>query len=220
MAKLSSSSGGSEDDESAHSFISRQVNTDSSSATLLRTASRTPGVTLVADSGSDRHGIVDLSLLSDPASANVRIEGIVEGADLVATTTGTLKLEVGGRPLVLRDVLHSGQMSDNILSLQRIADKGATIILRQDGGEIVLDQPVATPADAKTVPLERQSSGFWTVTDVSRTAAPAPAARSDRPSPAPRLPRLSPDGAHPSAAGIAGCATRGRRGWERRSGGA
>ena len=154
MAKLSSSSGGSEDDESAHSFISRQVNTDSSSATLLRTASRTPGVTLVADSGSDRHGIVDLSLLSDPASANVRIEGIVEGADLVATTTGTLKLEVGGRPLVLRDVLHSGQMSDNILSLQRIADKGATIILRQDGGEIVLDQPVATPADAKTVPLE------------------------------------------------------------------
>ncbi|KAK4702060.1 hypothetical protein P7C70_g4163, partial [Phenoliferia sp. Uapishka_3] len=90
----------------------------------------------ICNTGSENHGTDRLDLLTEQQPADVQIEGIVDGAFLTAKTKGTIVIRLPDqRPLMtLHNVLHSEKMSENIISLQKLADKGAIIVLRQGGG--------------------------------------------------------------------------------------
>ncbi|KAK4695009.1 hypothetical protein P7C70_g8636, partial [Phenoliferia sp. Uapishka_3] len=166
LAAAAAESESDDGEKSGVSFIGAQ----SSTILALKSAKNAPKV-FVTDTGSDSHAVDDLDLLVDPVPTSVQIEGIVEGTFLSAKTKGTVILQkTKDRPqIALRDVLYSEQTSANIISLQKLADKGATIVLRPGGGQIVTSGQVTVSSSASTIPIDRKVGGFWTITDVSLT---------------------------------------------------
>ncbi len=64
------------------------------------------------------------------------------------------------------NVLYSPKASDPLLSLQALANKGHTIILRKDGGEIVRGN-IEVSHEAEHLTLDRPNNTFWVLKDQS-----------------------------------------------------
>ena len=88
------------------------------------------------------------------------IEGVKEGEMLVAQVAGTLPIRTtNGVHLSLGETVQADGASANIISLQRLADRGAIITLNSTGGSIKL------PGAPNLLPVGREQ-GFWTLKHV------------------------------------------------------
>ncbi|KAK4703014.1 putative transposase, partial [Phenoliferia sp. Uapishka_3] len=108
-------------------------------------------------------------VLADLTASSVKvqytgIEGIKSGELLAGTHVGTVDFKSkDGHSFQLGDVVHTTEMSDKIISLQRLADRGAIITLIKDGGTVLLPNKISLAITRK--------NGFWTLSNVSATAA-------------------------------------------------
>ncbi|KAK4704580.1 hypothetical protein P7C70_g1623, partial [Phenoliferia sp. Uapishka_3] len=166
MAAAAAQSESDEGEKLAYSFIVAETST-----ILAARAAAKGATTFICNTGYENHVTDNINLLTDQTSANVQIKGIVEGAFLVAKTKGNIVIKKPDqRPLLtLRNVLHSDKMSENIMSLQKLADKGTVIVLRQGGGQIVVSGQV-TVSGSGIIPVNRKVGAFWTISDVSSSS--------------------------------------------------
>ncbi|KAL8283461.1 hypothetical protein RQP46_005564 [Phenoliferia psychrophenolica] len=127
----------------------------------------------VLDSASEIHTTSERSDLSSEKRVHMEIEGIVEGASIVANVAGKVTIAQDDAPSIqLSNVHYHESITENLVSLQLLADRGATIILSKKGGAIVLGSGHVTIAnEADVIPIERPEGTFWTMTSSESAAA-------------------------------------------------
>jgi transposase InsO family protein len=103
------------------------------------------------------------SLITSAIPSDTIISGIAAGADITAVSVGTAHIPTENGDLVLNGVLYTPLASDNILSLQKFANQGATTVLTPDGGAIVHSGHVHISSNAVTTPIQRPDDTFWTL---------------------------------------------------------
>ncbi|KAK4704715.1 hypothetical protein P7C70_g1489, partial [Phenoliferia sp. Uapishka_3] len=141
-------------------------------ANLLQTRSlEKKSTTWLFNTASDHHCSDQIHLFKDLSQAKLNIEGIIEGASLVANQKGTISIlsnntTGASHTRKLRDILYSPDMTNNILSVPILADKGATIVFCPSGGKLVISGKVTIERGAVVIPLKRNAGAFLTVTDV------------------------------------------------------
>lgn len=92
----------------------------------------------ICDSGSKVHLASSFNKLESPRINITRIEGIISGKEVIARVKGNLTIRGElGTELKLSGAVHSGELSDGILSLPKLVDNGMMSILRADGGQIL-----------------------------------------------------------------------------------
>ncbi|KAK4703928.1 putative transposase, partial [Phenoliferia sp. Uapishka_3] len=138
------------------------------------------------DSGATINGT---PVLADLTASSVKaqytgIEGIKGGDLLAGTHVGTVDFKSkDGHSFQLGEVVHTTQMSDKIISLQRLADRGAVITLIKDGGTVLLPNKISLSIARK--------NGFWCLSNVSATAALSHLSTPVSPSSPPKISRSS-----------------------------
>ncbi|KAK4701281.1 hypothetical protein P7C70_g4953, partial [Phenoliferia sp. Uapishka_3] len=117
------------------------------------------------DTGTDTHVAQKESDLFDAKPCNIGLEGIVEGAEITATKIGRVLITpADAAPLDLKDVLYGANVSENLISLQKMVDAGCTIVLDKRGGTIVLEKGhVQVDPKAEQIEIQRPDGKFWTL---------------------------------------------------------
>ncbi|KAK4701297.1 hypothetical protein P7C70_g4937, partial [Phenoliferia sp. Uapishka_3] len=120
----------------------------------------------VLDTATDTHTTDDDTILFGAVPTRIGLGGIIKGAEITATSIGkvTLQPRDSKDPIELKDVLYGEEISENLISLQKFADAGCTIILDKKGGVIVME-PGHVKVDSRAEVLEGQRPGgtFWTL---------------------------------------------------------
>ncbi|KAL8290226.1 hypothetical protein RQP46_003165 [Phenoliferia psychrophenolica] len=128
------------------------------------------------DSGSDTHASPYRELLFNRKSIRTKLDGIVDGASIMATVAGDSFVHPStSEPIKLTEVLHSPAIAENIISLQKLADGGATIVLSKTGGAVVMGVGFVTIApEAEIIEILRPEGTSWTLEDRSKHLDSAP----------------------------------------------
>ncbi|KAK4699659.1 putative transposase, partial [Phenoliferia sp. Uapishka_3] len=159
--------GGGQGGDVAQPFIGMMRSVGSSTTPRVYSAAAMDSVSdWMLDTGATINGTPVLADLN-PATVQAKytgIEGIKSGQLLAGTHVGTVDFKTkDGNSFQLGEVVHTTEMSDKIISLQRLADRGAIITLLKDGGTVLLPNKVSLAITRK--------NGFWTLSNVSAAAA-------------------------------------------------
>ncbi|KAL8279188.1 hypothetical protein RQP46_008444 [Phenoliferia psychrophenolica] len=147
-------------------FIAR---TPQSASILLSASSPShPRDVIIADTGASIHGTPFLENLLNVKDHRTVIEGINADSDLIGTSVGDWSITTKeGLVLTMKDTVHAEAMSDNILSLQRLADTGAVITLTKNGGSIQLPTSASATTKGSLVTIERPNgTGAWILRNI------------------------------------------------------
>ncbi|KAL8287115.1 hypothetical protein RQP46_004121 [Phenoliferia psychrophenolica] len=121
----------------------------------------------IIDTGADAHMRDSLEGLVNVREHQTIVEGVKEGAVVVAKHIGDLPYTTAdGVSLHLSNVIAAPGISANIISLQKVADSGAVITLTKTGGEISLP-------DGRKIKVGRPQGTFWTLKNTFKAPEPA-----------------------------------------------
>lgn len=134
-------------------------------------SSATKSHSWLLDSGSNEHVTSRSHLLSSPLESKASISGIIAGVELETSLMGNVVLATaGGSNVVLKDVLQSDAVSENIISVPKLVKEGATVIMGPEGGKVVFGKVEMKIAVGSVVINASQTrDGFFLLSDKSKS---------------------------------------------------